>query len=172
MKWFFNELKTIYQIDILRFRSKLFLFLFNIVPEFYILRIFKNLLLKLSGVNLSLLFVYIKNGLYFDNAKSLYLGKGIFINCNVSFEGLGNVSIGDSVKIGPNVQFLTTNHKDKTKDEIFDIRIGNNVWIGAGCIILPGSEIGDNVNIAAGSIVKGKILDGNLWAGNPAVRKR
>ncbi|WP_269092041.1 acyltransferase [Aliarcobacter butzleri] len=129
-------------------------------------------MLKLSGVNLSLLFVYIKNGLYFDNAKSLYLGKGIFINCNVSFEGLGNVSIGDSVKIGPNVQFLTTNHKDKTKDEIFDIRIGNNVWIGAGCIILPGSEIGDNVNIAAGSIVKGKILDGNLWAGNPAVRKR
>lgn len=124
MKWFFNELKTIYQIDILRFRSKLFLFLFNIVPEFYILRIFKNLLLKLSGVNLSLLFVYIKNGLYFDNAKSLYLGKGIFINRNVSFEGL---FIGDSVQIGPNVQFLTTNHKNRTKDEVDDIKIGNNV---------------------------------------------
>ncbi|MDX4069035.1 acyltransferase [Aliarcobacter skirrowii] len=118
------------------------------------------------------MFVYIKNGLHFDNAKSLQFGKGMFINKNVFFEGSGNVSIGDSVQIGPNVQFLTTNHKDRTKDEVDDIKIGNNVWIGAGCIILPGSEIGDNINIAAGSIVKGKILDGNLWAGSPAVKKR
>jgi len=172
MKCFFTELKMIFQIDILRFRSKLFLFLFNILPDFYILRILKNILLKLSGVSFNVLFVYIKNGLFFDNAKSLHLGKGIFINRNVSFEGLGKVSIGDSTQIGPNVQFLTTNHKDRTKDKVDDIKIGNNVWIGGGCIILSGSQIVDNVNIAAGSIVKGKILDGNLWAGNPAVKKR
>ncbi|PPB52034.1 acyltransferase [Campylobacter hyointestinalis] len=93
------------------------------------------------------------------------------MNKNVSLEGEGTVMIGDGVKIGPNVQFITTNHLNGN-DEVKDIYIGNNVWIGANCIILPGSIIEENINIAAGSIVRGKILDGKLWAGNPAIKKR
>lgn len=49
-----------------------------------------------------------------------------------------------------------------------DIYIGDNVFIGMRSIILPGSRIGNNVVIGAGSIVKGAVPDGTVWAGNPA----
>lgn len=43
------------------------------------------------------------------------------------------------------------------------ISIGSNVWIGAGCIILSGTEIEDNVVIAAGSIVNGRVPSNNVY---------
>ncbi len=46
--------------------------------------------------------------------------------------------------------------------------IGNNVFVGARTIILPGSVIGDNVIIGAGSVVKGTINSNSVYAGNPA----
>ena len=48
-----------------------------------------------------------------------------------------------------------------------DVTIGNNVWIGAQCVILPGVTIGDNSVIAAGSVVNRDIPTGVLAAGNP-----
>ena len=47
------------------------------------------------------------------------------------------------------------------------ITIGNNVWIGAGAIILAGTTIGDNTVIGAGSVVKGDIPSGVVAAGVP-----
>ena len=49
-----------------------------------------------------------------------------------------------------------------------DIKIGNNVFIGMRSIILPGSTIGDNVIIGAGSIVKGVLEPNAVYAGCPA----
>lgn len=48
------------------------------------------------------------------------------------------------------------------------ITIGNNVYIGTGCTILPGVTIGDNVIIGAGSIVTKDVPDGCVYAGVPA----
>ena len=53
-----------------------------------------------------------------------------------------------------------------------EISIGNNVWIGWGCIILKGVTIGDNSIIAAGSVVLKDIPANVLAAGNPAVVKK
>ena len=172
MRHLLNELRTIYAIDFLRFRSRLFLFLFNVFPDLYAFRVIKNILLKLAGVKIHALQTYIRNNLYFDNSSSLIFGNGIFINRNVYFEGMGKVLVGNSVQIGPNVSFFTTNHKCHEKDETINIIVGDNVWIGGGCIILPGTKIGSNVSIAAGSIVKGEIDGGILWAGSPAIKKR
>lgn len=47
------------------------------------------------------------------------------------------------------------------------IYIGNNVFVGFSTIIMMGTTIGDNVIIGAGSIVKGNIPSGEVWAGNP-----
>ena len=48
-----------------------------------------------------------------------------------------------------------------------DIKIGNNVVIGTHSIILPGTEIADNVFVAANSLVKGKLESGWLYGGSP-----
>jgi acetyltransferase-like isoleucine patch superfamily enzyme len=50
-----------------------------------------------------------------------------------------------------------------------DVTIGNNVWVGWGCIILKGAHIGNNCIVAAGSVVLGKEYpDNSIIAGNPA----
>ena len=47
------------------------------------------------------------------------------------------------------------------------IVIGDNVWIGANCVILPGVKIGSNVVIGAGSIVTKEIPNDSVAVGNP-----
>ena len=53
-------------------------------------------------------------------------------------------------------------------DIIKPIKIGDNVYIGTGCIILPGVTIGDNVIIGAGSIVTKDCKSNSVYAGIPA----
>lgn len=48
--------------------------------------------------------------------------------------------------------------------------IGNNIFLGWGCTILPGTEIGDNVIIGANAVVSGKVESESVYAGNPAKR--
>lgn len=91
--------------------------------------------------------------------------------------GANQLLVGEHVAIGPRCQFFchsngipadapatpfTACHVDG------DIRIGNNVFIGAGCIVLPGAVIGDNVVVGAGSVVKGVLDSGWVYAGQPA----
>jgi acetyltransferase-like isoleucine patch superfamily enzyme len=52
------------------------------------------------------------------------------------------------------------------------VNIGNNVWIGWGCIILKGVTIGDNSIIAAGSVILKDVPPNVLVAGNPAEVKK
>ncbi|WP_374730540.1 DapH/DapD/GlmU-related protein [Caballeronia arationis] len=48
------------------------------------------------------------------------------------------------------------------------IRVGRNVWIGAGAIILPGVTIGNDAPVGAGSIVTWDVPAGTTAVGNPA----
>ena len=65
------------------------------------------------------------------------------------------------------------NHKEvfkrgARKSYVNPIRIGNNVFIGVGSIIMPGIIIGDNVVIAAGAVVTKDVENNSVMAGNPA----
>lgn len=80
------------------------------------------------------------------------------------------IEIGDDVTLAPRVHVLA--HDASTKRElgytrIARVRIGNNVFVGAGSIILPGVTIGNNVIIGAGSVVTKDIPDNSVAAGNP-----
>jgi serine acetyltransferase len=48
------------------------------------------------------------------------------------------------------------------------IRVGNNTFFGLNCTILPGTTIGADCVIGAGSVVRGQIPDGSVVMGNPA----
>jgi len=83
------------------------------------------------------------------------------------------VRIGDNAFIAPNVGIYTAGHpldasdRNKGLEYAYPITIGNNVWIGAGAIILPGVIIGNNVVIGAGSVVTKNIPAYSLAVGNP-----
>ncbi len=81
------------------------------------------------------------------------------------------ISIGDNVTMAPRVHILC--HDASTKEflghtKIGRVTIGNNVFIGAESVVLPGVTIGDNVIIGANSTVTRDIPDGVVVAGSPA----
>lgn len=81
------------------------------------------------------------------------------------------IEIGDNVTIAPRAHILC--HDASTKQflgytKIARVTIGNNVFVGAETVILPGVTIGSNVIIGANSTVTKDIPDGMVAAGNPA----
>jgi len=84
------------------------------------------------------------------------------------------VSIGDKTQIGPNAQILTADHprnpagRDAGLEFGRPIRIGRNVWIGGGAILLSGVSVGDDAVIGAGSVDTRDVDAGTTVMGNPA----
>ncbi len=105
--------------------------------------------------------------------KHLYLGDNVYVNFNLTVVDDADVFIGDCVFIGPNVTIATANHpiqpdiRARALQYIRDVRIGNNVWLGAGTVIVPGVTIGDNTVIGAGSVVTKDIPANVVAVGNP-----
>jgi acetyltransferase-like isoleucine patch superfamily enzyme len=77
------------------------------------------------------------------------------------------VTIGDNVVLGNGSIIITHCPISFYNGKSIGIDIGNNVYIGAGCAILPGTKIGNNSVIGAGSVVAGEIRSGVVAAGNP-----
>ena len=83
------------------------------------------------------------------------------------------IDIGDNVTMAPRVHILC--HDASTKQflgytKIGCVNIGNNVFIGADSVVLPGINIGNNVIIGANSTVTHDIPDNTVVAGSPAHR--
>ncbi len=122
--------------------------------------------------------IFIEQGFYCDYGDKITLGHRVYINVNCTFLDGGQITIGDDCLIGPNVQILTINHALSAKERIQkdnyaeNIHIENNVWIGAGAIILPGIHIGSGAVVGAGSVVTKNIQSNSLYAGNPAAKIR
>ncbi|MFZ5920176.1 MAG: DapH/DapD/GlmU-related protein [Chloroflexota bacterium] len=86
------------------------------------------------------------------------------------FKEKSRIVIGNQVYIAPNVCFYAAAHDTEDLSRIIgaDIRVGDNVWIGANSIILPGVTIGSNSIIGAGSVVTRDIPENSVAAGSPA----
>ncbi len=87
------------------------------------------------------------------------------------FQALNGIELGDNFLFAPGVKLISSNHdlNDKTKVEKSEpIRIGNNVWLGANVLILPGVQLGSNVVVGAGSVVTKSFPSNVIIAGNPA----
>jgi acetyltransferase-like isoleucine patch superfamily enzyme len=106
---------------------------------------------------------------------NLKIGNSVVINYGCIIHALGGVTIGDNTLLSPNVQIYAQNHGLKRgkiirsqKQTARGIRIGSDVWIGAGAIILDGVTIETGAVIGAGSVVTKCVPENTIWAGNPA----
>lgn len=109
-----------------------------------------------------------------DYGYNITLGRGAFLNFNCVVLDVVEVVVGDMTQIGPGVQILTADHpRDPAQRRSGlefgrPVRIGNNVWIGGGALILPGVTVGDDAIIGAGAVVTRDVPAGTTVAGNPA----
>jgi maltose O-acetyltransferase len=109
-----------------------------------------------------------------DYGANIRLGRGVFLNFGCVILDVAPVEIGDLTQIGPAVQIYAADHpRDPAlRREMLEcgrpVRIGANVWIGGGAIVLPGVVVGDDAVIGAGAVVTRDVPAGATVAGNPA----
>lgn len=116
------------------------------------------------GYNCNMLSSHRKNG-------RLCIEDSVSIDHDCTIDYCGNLSIGHDTHIAWGTYILTHSHgydyKSEAKPE--ELVIGDNVFIGAKCVILPSvHSIGDHAVIGAGSVVTKEVPPYTIVAGNPA----
>lgn len=101
------------------------------------------------------------------------VGDNFFLNVNGKLMDSGKITIGNNVFIAPNVCIITEEHAMDVEQRIqgleytHPVTIGDNAWICAGALVLPGVTIGEGSVIGAGSVVTKDIPAHCLAVGNP-----
>jgi acetyltransferase-like isoleucine patch superfamily enzyme len=114
--------------------------------------------------------IIITVGAKLEIGESVYIGELNNIRCT------GNIEIGNNVKISQLVTITDGQHKFDDRKALIgeqgyekrSVKIGENSWIGANSVILPGVSIGRGAVVGAGAIVTKNVPDYAVVAGNPA----
>ena len=122
-----------------------------------------------SGKNIN-----IEHGVFFASGRDIEIGdnSGIGVNARIT----GPLTIGDDVMIGPEVMIFTQNHETGRLDVPMRLQtapkkpvvIGDDVWVAARVILLPGVKIGRGAIVGAGAIVTKDVPEYAVVGGNPA----
>ncbi|QRV01733.1 sugar O-acetyltransferase [Arcanobacterium phocisimile] len=118
--------------------------------------------------------VIVRAPLHVDYGIHTSIGARTFVNYDCIFLDVAPITIGENCQIAPRVQLLTAWHplEPTLRSEGWEggspIVVGNNVWLGAGVMVLPGVRIGDNSIIGAGSVVTKDIPANTIAVGSPA----
>lgn len=127
-------------------------------------------LFKHTGKNIT-----IKHGAYFGDGRNIVMGEysQLGIDCKVE----NDLVMGDYVLMGPEVVIYSSMHEYKdinspimmqgAKDEE-SVVIGNDVWIGLRCVIMPGVKIADHVIIGSYAAVTHDVPEYAIMGGIPA----
>jgi maltose O-acetyltransferase len=117
-----------------------------------------------------------------QNPENISLGRDTHITNNVILNGTGEIEIGNDVLVGYETIIMTSGRKFLSLDlpirkqgsELRKVVIGNDVWLGARVIVLPGVVIGDGVVVGSGAVVTKDIPPYCVVAGVPAklIKKR
>ena len=116
---------------------------------------------------------YVEPPLHANWGKNTHFGNNVYANFNLTLVDDTDIFVGDNVMFGPNVTLATAGHpinpdlRIKAAQFNIPITIGNNVWLGAGVVVMPGVNIGDNSVIGAGSVVTKDIPANVVAVGNP-----
>lgn len=118
--------------------------------------------------------VNVEHGVYFGSGLDIEVGDNTGIGFNARI--YGPLKIGNDVMMGPDVMIFTQNHENERTDIPMrlqtapkkPVEVGDDVWIGARAIILPGITVGRGSIIGAGSVVTKNIPEYAVVGGNPA----
>lgn len=104
------------------------------------------------------------------------IGDNVGINHGSTLSGMASLVVGNDVLIGPNCNILTSNHKFENPNKVINtqgvdskpIKVGNDVWIGANVVVLPGVTVGNGAIIGANAVVTKDIEPYTVVGGIPA----
>ena len=130
------------------------------------------LLLRLMGVKFGK-DTFIDTPFRCDYGKHITVGDRFYANSFCTMIDVAPITIGNNVMFGTHVQIITAGHpihpdvRNTAYEYGAPVTIGDNVWIGAGAIVLPGVTIGKNTVIGAGAVVTKDVPENVVAAGNP-----
>ncbi len=120
--------------------------------------------------------VIIKSRAYFGRGTNVEIGNrsqlGIRLRADSDFV------VGDDVVMGPDVVIMCWSHRFDRVDvpinqqgpgEVRPVTVGDDVWLGTRCILLPGVSVGNHAVVGAGSVVTRDVPEYAIVAGVPAV---
>ncbi|WP_105213409.1 acyltransferase [Pseudoalteromonas sp. T1lg22] len=124
--------------------------------------------------------VNVASGVRFGLGSKVHIGNNSGIGEDSYIVAMDEVVIGNDVMIAPQVMILTGGHEYQRPDlllreqkiTIAPVEIGNDCWIGARAVILPGVKICSRVVIASGAVVTKSIDSPGVYAGVPARQVR
>ena len=96
----------------------------------------------------------------------IVIGDKCFFNTNCSLTAMEDITIGDRCQFANNLVIVDHDHDYRAgwgHYRTAPVHIGNDVWVGANCVILKGTTIGDHCVIAAGSVVSGEVPPGTVF---------
>lgn len=102
---------------------------------------------------------YVEPPLHANWGCHTHFGRGVYANFNLTLVDDADIFVGDFVMFAPNVTLSTAGHpidpalRLQSGQFNLPVHIGNNVWIGANAVVMPGVTIGENSVIGAGSVV-------------------
>jgi acetyltransferase-like isoleucine patch superfamily enzyme len=123
---------------------------------------------------------WIGDGTILHGAGILSLGQGSFISENCFIQFNDKVTIGENCMIAPAVSIRDTDHKfdridipmNQQGSMASEVRVGDDVWIGHGALIMKGVTIGNGAVVAAGAVVTHDVSAYDIVGGVPAKRIR
>lgn len=109
--------------------------------------------------------------------EGITIGEYTTIGDSAFLDGREGLAIGSSVNLGSHVRIWTRQHDIDSPDfaEVgAPVQVGDNAYLGSGCIILPGVTVGEGAVVGAGSVVTRDVPSYALVAGAPAryIRQR
>ena len=121
-------------------------------------------------------FCFIRPGARISYSCGMSVGRNLHLNGGTFIDARGGLTLGNDVLIGPNAVLLTSQHHWSDPSlpivvqghELAPTRIGDDVWIGANAVVLPGLDIGTGTVVGAGAIVTEDTQPYTIVAGVPA----
>jgi acetyltransferase-like isoleucine patch superfamily enzyme len=104
------------------------------------------------------------------------IGDDVSLNPGALVYGHGGVTIGNETRIAAKTVIVAANHRFDNPDlpimkqglKCLGIRVGSDVWLGTGVVVLDGVNIGSGAVVAAGAVVTKDVESGSIVGGVPA----